>query len=356
MESVPTQFVRPIAAAAAFAVIPLQAGAGQVTVLPPVPDAIGFAGAYAGVHGSQLIAGGGANFLDGVMPWDGGKKVWHDRLFALDLGMADAKWRPIGRLPRPNGYGVSLSLPEGILIIGGGDAAGNFKAVTLLSLREGEIAFEKFPALPVPLAQMAGAVVGRQIHLCGGIESPDATHAEKDHWMLDLDDRAKGWQKLEALPADGRMLATACGIGDAFFVAGGCSLAPDEAGKPKRSYLKEVWKYRDGKWTRLEDLPRAAVAAASPAPVRGDSFFIVSGDDGMQTNLASPADHRGFTAEILCYDASDNLWSRSAKLEVPPPVTLPTAPWKDGYVFFNGEVKPGVRTPGVFLFTPEPRP
>jgi hypothetical protein len=33
-------------------------------------------------------------------------------------------------------------------------------------------------------------------------------------------------------------------------------------------------------------------------------------------------------------------------------VTLPTAPWKNGFVFFNGEVRPGVRTARVFLFTP----
>jgi len=356
METVPIPFVRPIAAAAVLAVVPLRAGAGQVSVLPPVPDAIGFAGAFVGVHGTQLIAGGGANFPDGVLPWNGGKKVWHDRLFALDLGKPDAKWRAIGRLPEPNGYGVSLTLPEGILIIGGGGAARNFKKVTLLALREDEPVFEEYPALPVPLAQMAGALVGRKVHLCGGIEAPDATRAVKAHWMLDLDERGKGWQELEALPAEGRILATACAIGDAFFIAGGCSLAPDDVGKPKRSYLKEAWRYRKGKWARLADLPRAAVAAASPAPVKEDSFFIVSGDDGMQTTLTSLADHRGFTTEILRYDAADNRWSRSGELEVPPPVTLPTAPWKDGYVFFNGEVKPGVRTSAVFLFTPEPRP
>ena len=32
------------------------------------------------------------------------------------------------------------------------------------------------------------------------------------------------------------------------------------------------------------------------------------------------------------------------------PVTVPTAPWQDGFIFFNGEVRPGIRTTQVFLF------
>jgi N-acetylneuraminic acid mutarotase len=176
-----------------------------------------------------------------------------------------------------------------------------------------------------------------------------ATTAGSSHWTLDLDDRAKGWQEAPALPAAGRILAAAAGIGEAFYLTGGCALAPDASGKPQRSYLREAWKFSGGTWTRLADLPRAAVAAASPAAVKGASLYLVSGDDGLQT---SPADHKGFTAEILRYDTHRNSWSAAGELDVPPPVTLPTAPWKDSFIFFNGEVKPGVRTPAAFLFTP----
>ena len=142
-------------------------------------------------------------------------------------------------------------------------------------------------------------------------------------------------------------------MGEAFILAGGCTLHPDAEGKPVRTYLHDAWKFSHGKWSQLADLPRAAVAAASPAPVAGDSFFVVSGDDGMQTGLASPADHKGFTQEILRYDAAHDRWTSDGQLDVPAPVTLAVAPWKDGSIFFNGEVKPGVRTPQVFLFTPD---
>jgi len=287
------------------------------------------------------------------MPWNGGKKVWHDQLFALDLSSSDAIWHEIGHLPTPNGYGVSLTVPEGVLVIGGGNADRNFREVFMMTLGpDRKVAFNPLPLLPEPLAQMSGAVVGRHIHLCGGLEKPDAISATSRHWMLDLDAPTKGWQTLPALPAPGRILATAAAVGGAFFIAGGCSLAPDASGKPVRTYLTDVWKFSAGAWTKLADLPRASVAAASPAPVSGLSFFIVSGDDGLQTSLASPADHKGFTPEILRYDITNNKWLADGALTVPPPVTLAAIPWNDGTIFFNGEVRPGVRTPQVFVFHP----
>jgi len=320
--------------------------------LPPIPDAHGFAGAFAGVHLGFLLAGGGANFPDGVMPWNGGRKVWHDKLFAIELGKPGTAWREIGRLPAPNGYGVSLTTSEGLLMIGGGDARENFRTVTRMTFDGENAAFRKLPDLPVPLAQMTGALVGRAVHILGGIETPDATHASSGHWSLDLDQIDKGWKALAPLPADGRILATSAGIDGSFVIAGGCSLAPDDAGKPKRTYLRETWSFSNDQWTRLADMPRAAVAAASPAPVRGGLMFVVSGDDGLQVNLASPADHRGFTKEILAFNLRKNQWTKAGELEGAAPVTLPAVPWRDEFILFSGEVKPGVRTPAVMRFKP----
>jgi N-acetylneuraminic acid mutarotase len=322
--------------------------------LPDVPDRHGFAGAFAGISNGHLLAGGGANFPDGVMPWAGGTKVWHDRMFALDLRVADARWRAAGNMPVRNGYGVSLTLPEGVLMVGGGNATRNFGAVWLVNLNAaGNASFRALPSLPVPLAQLAGALVGRHAHVAGGIETPDATTASSRHWRLDLDAIEKGWQELPALPASGRILSTGAGIGDSFYLVGGCSLAPDSAGRPVRTYLREVWRFSGGTWTRVADLPRASAAAASPAPVAAGSLFVVSGDDGAQAALRSPANHRGFTSEILRYDTSEDRWYRASTLGVPAPVTLPTAPWQDDFIFFNGEIRPGVRTPQVFRFHPE---
>jgi len=352
MNTVNPALTLPLAAALAMAQA-AHSGSFDVAPLPPVSDPIGFAGSFAGVHRGHLIAGGGANFPDGVMPWDGGKKVWHDHLFALDLSTPETGWKPAGKLPSRNGYGVSLTVDEGIIILGGSDEVRHFADVRLMTFGENlQASFRSLPSLPEPLAQMCGAAVGRRIHLCGGISSASSTSASNQHWILDLDAIESGWTKAPPLPAAGRILATAAAVESQFVIAGGCSLAPDSAGKATRTYLTDAWKFADGKWSRLAEMPRASVAAASPAPVMGDSFFMVSGDDGKQAGLPSPSLHKGFTSEVLCLNLLKNEWTPVGNLGVPPPVTLPTAPWQQGSIFFNGEVKPGVRTPQVFLFTP----
>ena len=328
-------------------------GITPVAELPALPDSVGLAGAFAGVIGDRLLAGGGANFPDGTMPWNGGKKVWHDTLYSLDLAAPDTGWRTIGQLPKPNAYGVSLAAPEGVLLIGGSDAHAHFREVLLLSLTgEGKPRFTRLPELPAARAQMSGALVGRRVHLCGGIESPTATTASNAHWTLDLEDPGRGWREQPDLPAAGRILAMAAAFGDGFFVMGGCALAPDQEGNPSRTMLKDAWKFSSGRWSRIADLPTVLAAAGSPAPVGRESIFLVSGDDASQTGLASPADHAGFSKRILRYDTRRDHWSAAGSLPMPAPVTLPVANWKDQFIFFNGEVRPGVRTPRVFSFSP----
>ena len=348
-----TPLLQPLVAAALAMTAGTRAGEIVTRDLPAVPDIHGFAGAFTGILGHQFLAGGGANFPDGVMPWKGGKKVWHDTLYALDLSAPAEGWKIIGHLPQANGYGVSLTIKEGIVIIGGGDATRHFKDTLLLALTaDRRLRFGKLPDLPGGLAQMSGALVGQRIHLCGGIDKPDATQAANSHWMLDLDHLETGWQILPALPAAGRILASAAAVDGVFFVMGGCSLAPDATGKPARTYLRDAWKFSSGQWTKMADMPHPLVAAGSPAPVNGRALFLVSGDDGSQTSLKNMEDHRGFSKEVLCYDTGADSWSEAGELTVPPPVTVAVTPWHGEYLFFNGEVKPGVRTPQVFVFTP----
>src|SRR5688572_19133828 len=86
--------------------------------LPALPDSIGFAGAFAGTSNGALIIAGGANFPNRP-PWEGGQKVWHDRIFVLPK--RDGRWMELPeRLPHPLGYGVSVSTGPLVFNIGGG--------------------------------------------------------------------------------------------------------------------------------------------------------------------------------------------------------------------------------------------
>ncbi|HYD82815.1 MAG TPA: hypothetical protein VEA63_02160, partial [Opitutus sp.] len=142
--------------------------AGQAAIewtqAPALPDAIGFAGSFAGVSGDALLVGGGANFPDRP-PWQGGTKVWHDRVFAFDAD--NNRWLDAGRLPQPNGYGVSVTVPDGLVLIGGGDAVKNFADAWLARYDADtrRVSFTRWPNLPVPLAMAAGALVEKTIYV-----------------------------------------------------------------------------------------------------------------------------------------------------------------------------------------------
>jgi N-acetylneuraminate epimerase len=94
-------FIAPMRVAAAAEVA---AETERWAALPALPDPLGFAGPFAGTSGGALIVAGGANFPAGY-PWDGGKKVFHDRIFVLDE--PEGPWRLSDvRLPCAVGYGA----------------------------------------------------------------------------------------------------------------------------------------------------------------------------------------------------------------------------------------------------------
>lgn len=315
--------------------------------MPKLPDAHGFAGAFAGVSEGCVIVAGGANFPSGIMPWNGGLKVWHDTVFVMNPAKESDGWKMVGKMPRGNGYGVSVSTEQGVWMIGGGDAKENFSTVTVVKLdRDGALVFRDMPALPKPLANACGVLVGTTIHVVGGMNRPDATEAESVHYTYDLKADQGKWSEAPAYPGKGVMLASAASDGKSLFVFGGCSLHADDAGKPVRTYRKDAWSFSNGKWKPCAEMPRASVAAASPCWNRDGALHLVGGDDGAQVGQ-DPEKHRGFCKDVLAYDPDADAWKKARKLGIAVPVTLPSVEMDGAFYLLNGEVRPGVRTAEV---------
>ena len=312
--------------------------------LPSLPDKEGFAGSFTGVSHGALLVAGGANF-PGKRPWEGGTKVWYDRVFTLAPGAAS--WCDAGRLPCANGYGVSVSIAEGVVLVGGGDATRNFREVWLACWNGRSISITALPSLPIPLAQSAGALVGRTLYVAGGLDRPDATHAQRGLYSLDLDRCAAGWSKLEDCPGAERFLATAAAHAGAFYLFGGARLVTGAQGGAQREWLRDAWCYRPGLgWKRLADLPRPAVAAPTPAPLVAGRILVLGGDDGTQVDVA-PTAHRGFPRGVLTYDPASDTWSCVEDLPFSL-VTTSATTWQSRIVVPGGEARPGVRSPTVW--------
>ncbi len=314
--------------------------------LPALPDREGFAGSYAGVSGGALLVAGGANF-PAKRPWEGGTKIWYDRVFVLEA--TSTAWRETGRLPQAGGYGVSINTPEGFVLIGGGNASHNFNEVWLAGWAVNSLTFTAWPRLPKPLAMAAGALVGRVIYVAGGLDRPDAPKAQNAFFALDLDRLSNGWRELPGWPGPDRFLATAGAHDGAFFLFSGARLVADAAapGKTSREWLRDAYRYTSATgWKRIADLPRVAVAAPSPAPAVNGRLLIFGGDDGAQAALA-PTAHQGFPRDTLAYRASDDTWSHVG--EVPfSLVTTTLTTWRGQIVVPGGEARPGVRSPRVW--------
>jgi N-acetylneuraminate epimerase len=337
----PTQLVKTLAELRGAA------HAGAWERLTSLPDKEGFAGAFAGVSNGALIVAGGANFPD-KKPWEGGKKQWYDTVFVLEKPRGE--WKVAGKLPRPLGYGVSVTHGTGVVCVGGSDAERHFADAFRLEWRAGKLVTTKLPPLPTALANASGALVGDTLFIAGGLEKPDSTDSVKIGWKLDLSAAEPKWAELPPCPGGGRMLAVAAGFDGAFWLAGGVDLVAGPSGKAERRYLKDVYRYTPASgWKRVADLPAPLAAGPSPAPTDGSGFYVLGGDDGSQLAVASDK-HRGFSKATLHHDAKADKWLDVGELPAAR-VTVPCVRWNESWVVPSGEMRPGVRSPEVWHWT-----
>jgi len=340
----------------------------------PLPDPEGFAGAFVGTSNKALIVAGGANFPD-KRPWEeNAEKVWYDDVFVLTE--PDGEWKTGFKLPRPLGYGVSVTTERGIVCLGGGDANRHYTDVFRIEWVDGKIRITDLPPMPGRAAFFCGAMVGNTIYVAGGKDWPKPYQpygspapwppvAMKTFWAMDLSrhDSELQWEELEPCPGPPRMQSVAAVQQGQFFLIGGVTLDQSKPGDDKRVFLSDCYSYDPAakQWARIADLPRFAAAAPTPAmPLGQASFAIVGGDEGINTFKDLRDAHPGFPPEILVYHKITDTWTvrgeypKDPDAGIWPPVTTNTTSWKGRYVVPTGEARPGVRTPNVFWAEPQP--
>lgn len=338
---------------------------------------IGLAGPITGVHGNYLLVGGGANFPEpGKMPNEAntlGKVYWNE-LFVLDLDKESWKKKEF-LLPSAIGYAATVSLPDGVLVIGGeGFKAGPNgakrakveKSADVFLMRyepdKDEVTFKDYPRLPAASSYGAAALIGETVYYQTG----------KDVYALDLGKPDAGWKPLPAFPGEARDTALAAAVGGKFIVASG------------RNKKDDVWHIHDDAyafdpasqtWEKLPDMPFPAMAGEAFG-VNDRYMLIVGGDkdvdrwnvlSGLETERAKHesgtpewekantaltflADHHfGFNTEILAYDTKDRKWEQVGSFPGAAPVTTQPVNWKGKLILPSGEIRPGIRTPKIWM-------
>lgn len=318
--------------------------------LPDFPLKPGVAAVMAGVNGGALIAAGGANFPD-LPPWEGGVKKTYDEIFALPAGAT--AWQPAGRLPEPRAYAAMVSVPEGVLAIGGENAAGFFQDVLWLNWDGRQVTVKPGPALPEPLASPVAAVLGGKVYLAGGYAAGPPRVSTTGFLCLDLGNISAGWQTLPSWPGPSRAMAVMAALNGAIYLISGLEMSAGPDGQPQMNYLTDAYRYRPGSgWEKLPDLPWSVIAAPSPAPVTlaPERVFVFGGVDGRQVGKV-PRDRR-VPEDILCFDVARHAWRLWAEAWPEPVVASPPVPLGEEWIFVSGEIKAGHRTTAVMAWRP----
>lgn len=320
---------------------------------PSLPNTEGMAGMFAGSSNGQLFCMGGANFPD-KKPWEGGKKIWYDDIYQL---VDESHWIKLEqKMPRRLAYGISAEYNGQILIVGGNDSERFYADVYGMTWKGNEFVVQSYPSLPVPLANMAGALVENLLIVAGGTSSHTGTPLQTIY-ALDMQNPADGWMVLPTWPGQARTQPVGGAYKGAFFLFSGEAIGKDHEGKPQRTLLQDGFRFRpekiggkwSGLWEALPTLPKAVSASANPVPVLSDGRFIFWGGVNAERALhKDPVTHPGIDQKIFSYQYESGSTIFLGTVDsIPAKVTLPTVYWKNHWLFLSGEIKPGIRTPSV---------
>tara|TARA_R110002073_G_scaffold7245_4_gene41347 strand:- start:189 stop:2837 length:2649 start_codon:yes stop_codon:yes gene_type:complete len=327
--------------------------------LPPVPDELGFAGPYAGVHNDALIIAGGANFAKPVWQND---KQWHDEIFVLvknGLGKDsnDYEWKDGGKLAKAIAYGAAVSTDDGVVCIGGSDSTGMHDEVFVLQWDGEKITVEEYPPLPKPCAHGAATLSGNTIYFAGGQQDASLDSAMSNFWSLDLsqqgDPNAFVWKELPSCPGPPRAfnltVAQHNGYHDCVYVISGRRQDGENV-----DFLKDVWEYTPvtQQWQQRNETPRC-VMAGTGIGFGQSHIFVLGGADG---SLFFKGDelkdnHPGFIKQSLAYHTITDTWVEAGAMPANHVTTI-AVKWDDSIVIPSGEVRPRVRSPQVYRVTP----
>ncbi len=354
----------------------------KISSVPDAGDAktsLGLAGTINGVNNDVLIVAGGSNFHN-KLPWEGGKKVYYDKIFVLQKNGYEYSWNKNVKsvLPQSIAYCGNTSTPSGIVYVGGENENGISNKCFLLTWNKKENAVDVKPLADLPLALTNVAVTNIDDVVCvvGGDEQNNSSNS---FFSLDLKDKNLHWKRLPDLPvalANTTVVAQNSKSGKKIFVIGGRSKTPSGISDLHNTVF--AFDIQKNKWKRCADISNGAhttnLSAAGGVALGNNEILITGFDNGeifhqIETLISKIAQaktseekqkltkeknnlsicHKGFDKSLLLYNTISNQWTKIGELPFPAHVTTTDVKWGNEVIVSNGEIKPGVRTPDVWI-------
>lgn len=328
----------------------------------------GVSASFAGVSNDILLVAGGCNF-PATPAAEGGAKQYYNTIYALDLSKPD-KWQTIDTLKHKAGYGVSLTVPDGVVMIGGTDDTQSLTDAWLISYdtKTHRTVQKTLPSLPIGLDNMAGAYGGGYIYVAGGKSNgAPANKAFRIKYP-----NGSEWEALPDFPGTERLQPIATvqngSVGAQFYLIGGYN---SEATCSDGLCYDPV----SNSWHQIASIvaggtPSALVGASCVNS--GTSFIVCIGgvnktifdqalarikaqgptfaEEQHAYMLHEPAWYK-FRTSILIYNTITNTWSETegapGLARAGAAVVDYTSAGKHQWLLIGGETKPGVRSADV---------
>ena len=335
----------------------------------------GLAGPVAGISNGYLIVGGGSNFPNGL-PWEGGAKQYHQKLYLYQLIKTEkgdsAILSPVeSALPYPLGYPACVSTTTGIIIAGGENQTGPLSKVAWIKLDTTQslpkLSITHLPALPVASSGGMLTAMGNKIFFAGGNLAGGTTSSQ--FLLLDLNNTARGWQNLPDLPQPTSFgVLYADSLNHTLYLAGGRKSNQ----QARTTFYPSLFAFNTDmqRWEKKAALPYSA-SAATGVVMKGQLLFF-GGDQGEtfhqtedlllkiaaaknsseQNQLIAQKNtlqqhHPGFTSKILAYNPASDQWHPAGNLSFPSQVTTTAIAWQDKVIIPCGEIRAGIRYPDI---------
>lgn len=344
-------------------VVLAQGSFGKKIQVPDYPVAKGVSAPFAGFIGDWLLVGGGCNFPD-VPAAEGGKKVYYDRCYALNLKADSLQWEPVVDLPCPLAYGCAVETPKGLVCLGGNNADSCLTRV--FQIQKGSTAsdfvIQSLPSLPETIDNAAATLLGGYIYVTGGNQQL----RQNSLYRLNLKKRT-AWEKMNSYPGPVRVQPILVNDGKSLYLAGGFQ-APSSG---KESVLsQDVLQYipQTNTWKQAGMLPLEATGEkrclVGGGGTQAKDCLILTGGvnytlfkqalDGKvgKDYLTHEPSWYQFSDDVLCFDLKRQTWT-----VYPDVAGMARA---GGILLYHrsclymicGETKPGIRTSkiAVYLF------
>lgn len=361
----------------------------------------GVSAPFVGTIGKSVLVAGGCNFPT-TPAAQGGKKQFYADIYELtNIDDDTQQWHRIGQLPQPLAYGVSVSVPHGMVCVGGtGDGQTSSARVYLLHTdRQSHLLVDELPSLPLALDNMAGAYGGGYIYVAGGLSNGKAVNAA----FRMRYPHGKEWERLPDFPGAARVQPAAAVQNNAtsscFYLVGG--FAPIDGDQPAVAHTDGYYYNAAARqWIKIADIvPHGRSEAMTLAGAYGISsgcahIVFVGGVNKQRFERAvnmplllkkaeftakkyhtqaaiqaleslkaeqaaylfHPEEWYQFNDELVIYHTITNTWVTESQSPLLARAGTGIVKCGNEWVVVNGETKPGIRSSAVTAIKMTMRP